>query len=118
MKEDDFLISVKSFYLQEKSIENIEAIEDCSLYFISFEKLKSLYLKYHSFSIIGTVLTQQYYIRSEDRLFNLRKNSALLRYKFLLENHPDIILRSPNKHIASYLGITEETFSRLRGVRN
>jgi CRP-like cAMP-binding protein len=118
MKENDFVISVKSFFLQEKSVEFIQAIEDCSLYYISYEELNKLYLKHHSFCLIGTVLTQQYYIKSEDRLLNLRQNSALARYKFLINNHPDIMNRCTNKMIASYLRITEETLSRIRAIKN
>ncbi|MBS1627717.1 MAG: Crp/Fnr family transcriptional regulator [Bacteroidetes bacterium] len=118
MKENDFVISVKSFYLQEKSTEYIQALEECYLYYISYEELNNLYLKYHSFCIIGTFLTQQYYIRSEDRLLNLRQKSALIRYKFLIKNHPDIINRCTNKIIASYLKISKETLSRIRALKN
>jgi len=118
MKENDFVISVKSFYLQAKSTEYIQAIEDCTLYYISYEELNKLYVKHHSFCLIGTVLTQQYYIKSEERLLNLRQNSAIARYKFLINAHPDILNRCTNKIIASYLRITVETLSRIRGMKN
>ncbi|MBS1643253.1 MAG: Crp/Fnr family transcriptional regulator [Bacteroidetes bacterium] len=118
MKENDFVISVKSFYLQEKSTEYIQALEGCSLYYISYEELNKLYLKHHSFCVIGTILTQQYYIRSEERLLNLRQSSAIARYKFLINSHPDILNRCTNKMIASYLRITEETLSRIRAIKN
>ncbi|MDI3322111.1 Crp/Fnr family transcriptional regulator [Pinibacter soli] len=115
MKEHDFIISVKSFFDQQASHESIEAIEDCVMYYISYEDLMHLYEKYHSFTFVGLMLTQHYYKQSEDRLFNLRKKDAFERYQYLLETYPEIALRCPLKHIASYLGITLETLSRIRG---
>jgi CRP-like cAMP-binding protein len=117
MKENDLIISVKSFFLQTESVENIEAIEEVSLHYISFDALMKLYNKHHSFCTIGRVLTQHYYIKSEERLLNIHKKEALAKYHYLLQQHPDIISRSPLKHIASYLGITIETLSRLRAKR-
>ncbi len=117
MKENDLIISVKSFFQQVPSIENLEAVEDCALYYISYKNLDELYTKYQSFNTIGRVLTQHYYIMSEERLLNLRKKEAITRYKYLLQYHPQIIMRCPLKHIASYLGITIETLSRLRAKR-
>ncbi|MDI9365588.1 MAG: Crp/Fnr family transcriptional regulator [Flavobacterium sp.] len=117
MKENDLIISVKSFYMQVPSTESLEAIEDCELYYISHQSLNALYMKCHSFNTIGRILTQHYYMLSEDRLLNLRKKEAITRYKHLLQYHPEIILRSPLKYIASYLGITIETLSRLRAKR-
>jgi CRP-like cAMP-binding protein len=115
MKEHDFIISVKSFFDQQASNESIEAVEDCILYYISYEELMHLYEKFHSFTFVGLMLTQHYYKQSEDRLFNLRKKDAFDRYQYLLETYPEITLRCPLKHIASYLGITLETLSRIRG---
>jgi CRP-like cAMP-binding protein len=115
MKEHDFIISVKSFFDQQASHESIEAVEDCILYYISYEDLMYLYEKFHSFTFVGLMLTQHYYKQSEDRLFNLRKKDAFERYQYLLETYPEITLRCPLKHIASYLGITLETLSRIRG---
>lgn len=117
MKENDFIISVQSFFEQKASMESIEAIEDCLLYYISYDNLLYLYQKFHSFALVGLILTQHYYMQSEDRLFNIRKKDVFERYKYLLATHPEIILRCPLKHIASFLGITLETLSRLRGRR-
>ena len=117
MKENDLIISVKSFFQQTPSTENLEALEDCELYYIRYQNLSALYIRYHSFDIIGRTLTQHYYILSEERLLNLRKKEAITRYKYLVKYHPQIIIRSPLKYIASYLGITMETLSRLRAKR-
>jgi CRP-like cAMP-binding protein len=117
MAENDVIISVKSFFLQAPSEENLQALEELSLYFISFENLQMLYAKHPSFSTIGRRLTEYYYIKSEERLQNIRKKDAFDRYKFLLSYHPGIFQRVSNRTISSYLNITEETLSRLRAKK-
>lgn len=113
MKEGDVIISVDSFYNRKSSYEFIEAIEDTSVYYIHYDELQLLYKKFIEFNIVGRVLTEKYYQLSEERLFSMRKQKAAERYNFLLSHHPEIFQRVPRKYIASYLGITEETLSRI-----
>ena len=117
MQEDDFIISVYSFYEQVPSTETIEALEDCSLSYISFNDLMELYEKHIEFNIVGRVLTTHYYIKSEERNHILRKMNAELKYKFFYKNYPELMQRIPQYHIASYLGISTETLSRVRKNR-
>ncbi|MBN9296849.1 MAG: Crp/Fnr family transcriptional regulator [Filimonas sp.] len=114
MKENDIIISVKSFFLQQPAEESIQAIEDTSLYYVSYTDLLSLYDQFSDFNHIGRRLTEYYYMQAEERLINVRKRDAFERYRFIAVNHPEFIQRVPGKYIASYLGITEETLSRLR----
>ncbi|MCK7555806.1 Crp/Fnr family transcriptional regulator [Chitinophaga sedimenti] len=114
MKEDDVIISAESFYLQVPSQDTIVALEDTIVHGISYDELQFIYRNFMEFNIIGRVLTTKYYILSEERLFNLRKEKARDRYLFLLNSQPEIINRAAAKHIASYLGISEETLSRIR----
>jgi hypothetical protein len=58
---------------------------------------------------------EKYYIRLEERFVNAQFKTALERYQNLLQNAPHIIERVPLGHIASYLGISSETLSRIRG---
>lgn len=117
MREGELVISVESFYQQKPANEYIQAIEDCELYYISYDSLITLYRSFHSFCMAGCFLTQQYYIKAEERLKNVRKKQIIDRYQFLLAHHPQIVQRSPLTYIASYLGITLETLSRLRAKR-
>lgn len=114
MKEHDIIISVKSFYTQTPGEESIIALEDTVVYGISYHQLQEIYQHFLEFNIIGRVFTTNYYILSEERLYSLRKERARDRYLFLLNKHPDIIQRVPLKYIASYLGISLETLSRIR----
>ncbi len=114
MKEGDVIISVQSFFQQVTSIETIEALEDGVVYYVTYEELQYLYKTFPEFNYVGRVLTEQYYILCEQRLYSIRMQRAAERYQYLLDHFPELILRVPSKYIASYLSITEETLSRIR----
>lgn len=114
MKEGDVIISVESFFKQQPSYENIQALEDCELFSISYEELHAIYHEFPEFNFIGRVLTEKYYTLSEQRLFSLRMQRASERYAYLMTHYPEIIQRVPSTFIASYLGITLETLSRIK----
>lgn len=112
MKERDCIISVESFYQQKPSYENIQALEDTHTYYIDYNELQFIYQNFYEFNFIGRVLTEKYYVLSEQRLYSLRMQTATERYHFLMEHYPELIQRVPSKYLASYLGIAEETLSR------
>ena len=112
--EDDLAISVYSFFSQQPSFEAIEALEDCTTLKLSHESLSLLYRQHIEFNFIGRYLTEQYYIRSEAKANSLRMLSAKERYVDLLKRQPQLLKRAPLGHIASYLGITQSTLSRIR----
>jgi CRP-like cAMP-binding protein len=114
MKEGDVIISVESFFTQQASHENIQAIEDTVVYGIYYQQLQDIYRRYPEFNFIGRVLTEKYYTLSERRLYSMRLQSAEARYSYLLTHHHDIVGRIPVKHLASYLDISRETLSRIR----
>src|SRR6185312_12797113 len=70
MKETDIIFSVESFLNQVPSRENIQAIEDCTLYFIEYAELQYLYHQCAEFNFVGRVLTEKYYQLSEERLYS------------------------------------------------
>jgi CRP-like cAMP-binding protein len=117
MKETDVIISVESFFNQSVSYENIQALEDCILYYIDYYELQCLYNTFPEFNFVGRALTEKYYQLSEQRLYSLRMQRAFEKYNFLMDHFPQIIQRVPSKYIASYLGITEETLSRIRALK-
>lgn len=117
MKEGDVIISIESFYQQKESYEAIQAIEDSSLYYISHEELNYIYKTFPEFNFIGRVLTEKYYTLWAQQLYALRMQQATERYRWLMEHHPELILRVPAKYIASYLGIDETTLSKIKNVR-
>lgn len=117
MKDGDVIISVQSFLKQEKSLETIELLEDSEVMSLSYTSLQYLYRKYPDFNFVGRVLTEHYYIQSEQRGYSLRMHSAYQRYENLLTSHPEIFQRAQLKYVASYLGMKPETLSRIRAKR-
>jgi CRP-like cAMP-binding protein len=117
MKEGDVIISVESFFKQKPSYESIQALDETVVHFIEYNELQFIYKNFLEFNYVARVLTENYYTLSEQRLYSLRMQRSLERYEHLLQNFPELILRVPSKYIASYLGISEETLSRIKAKK-
>ena len=102
MREGDVIISVESFFKQTESREQIQAIEDCSLYYINYDELQFAFEQFSDFNSVGRILTEKYYLLSERRLSSLRMQRADEKYLFLLNHFPQILLRVPLKYIRYY----------------
>lgn len=113
-QEGEFATSFYAFIAQKKTFETIQIIEDAELIQISFSALQSLYKKYPETERLGRILTEAYYIKLEERLLSIQFKSAKERYQSLLQTKSSLIKRAPLGQIASYLGITQETLSRMR----
>ena len=117
MGEGDIILSVFSFFSRKPSIEFIEVLEDSQLQSINWDQLQSLYKNYPEFNLTGRLITEQYYIRSEERTINLQTQDAKQRYEKLLLDYPEILQKASLGQIASFLSIKQETLSRIRGKR-
>jgi CRP/FNR family transcriptional regulator, anaerobic regulatory protein len=117
MKEGDTIVSVDSFYDQVKGEEYIQALEDCELYYISHEELEELYHTFPWFNYIGRVLTIKYLKLFDQQAKAMRRLDGKQRYQRIRDVQPELLLRVPSKYMASYLGISEVTMSRIRGKR-
>lgn len=111
--EGGVVISVESFFCRNRSKEYIQALEDLSVYHITFEELEALYRELPEFNIVGRKLITAYYVKSEERNFMLRRQSAPEKIAYFQEHFGHLLARVPRKDIASYLGVTLETLSRL-----
>jgi len=114
MTEGNVIVSVSSFFNQKESRESIQAMEDTVVIGISFEKLEYINRTYIEFNFHGRVLSQKYYAISDDQLYAIKMQRAPERYLHLLETQPELFDRVPAKYIASLLGISEPTLSRVR----
>ncbi|RZL49582.1 MAG: Crp/Fnr family transcriptional regulator [Pedobacter sp.] len=112
--ENELLISVYSFFTGLPGFEYLETLEDCTFVALKREKLNKLYEKYLEMNFIGRKLTEYYYIRNEKQANELRMLTAKQRYQELLITNPKLLNRVSLGHIASYLGISQETLSRIR----
>ncbi len=116
MKEGDLIISVESFFKQKASYESIQVLEDCTIIGIQYDELQEMYKRFSELNFIARVLTENYYTLSEQRLYSIRMMRAPERYKYLRDNFSELIQRVPSKYLASYLSVSEETFSRIKSM--
>ncbi len=103
----------ESFITNKPGRLTIQAIADCEILSISRDNLYRLYDKHPSIERMGRVLAEKHYLDSLERI-TIFQAEAKGRYKFLLDNYPTLILKVPAKLIASYLDITDSSFSRLK----
>ena len=103
-----------SFLTDEPSNYNIEALEDCELLLITKESWDILLEKIPAFERYFRILIQNSLIATQRRLMSSISETAEEKYIKLTNNFPGCIQRVPQHMIASYLGITRETLSRVR----
>ena len=109
-----FIDSFRSYVLQKPSRESIQLIEDSIIYSIKRSDIKNLKKKYPTLIEIDKIITECYAIWLEERIYAIQFSTALERYSELLKEYPLFVKNIPLTYIASYLGITLETLSRIR----
>lgn len=112
--ENELVTSIFSLDNQALTIENIQALENCELLALSYDSLNELYNRFPEFNLIARKLLQRYYADAERRAFIARLTKAENKYRHFLLLHQPLANRIPLKYIASYLGMTLETLSRVR----
>ena len=103
-----------SFTSREPSKEYIQAITDCELLSITYENMQMLYKKYPKWQELGRLIMEQIYHHTETRVLSFLTQSAEERYRSLIKDQPRLIKDVPLRYVASMLGITPETLSRIR----
>jgi CRP-like cAMP-binding protein len=106
-----------SFILQEPSLAYIQSIEPSELLYINFADFRELINEFPGWERIYRINLEQDYIASIKRIESLITMDAKERYNLLLTNEPQMIQRLPSKIIADYLGISQETLSRLKSKK-
>ncbi|MCU0436898.1 MAG: cyclic nucleotide-binding domain-containing protein [Raineya sp.] len=112
--EYEFTASYTSFIEQKPSVFFIEALEDTTLGCFSYDFLNHLYDSNSGSNRFGRIAMEQYFIWREKRELSLLTDTAIERYKKMLENNPEYVTTIPLKHLASYLNIKPESLSRIR----
>ncbi|OIR08335.1 DNA-binding transcriptional dual regulator Crp [mine drainage metagenome] len=112
--EGEGVSSVESFRTNQPSLFSIETIEPCIVHVISKKKFQTIL---SSSSLIKQQIEEFTFLRMilYQKLFLSRiKDNPQKRYEELLKNYPKILQRIPQHYIASYLGITAVSLSRIR----
>lgn len=108
------VLEVSSFFNRVPSKENIQALAPSKGWYITYEQLNHLFHAYPAFREFGRSILVQLLTKLKDRTLSMITETAEQRYEHLLKNNPDIFQHVPLKHIASYLGITDTSLSRIR----
>ncbi|MCK0131563.1 Crp/Fnr family transcriptional regulator [Flavobacteriaceae bacterium F08102] len=111
---NDILIEVASLFLRTPSKETIQSITDGEVYKIEFNYFQNLYSTIEGFTEWGRSWMSQQLFMAKHRAVNMHTQSASQRYLNLVKEKPQIIKEVPLKYIASYLGITDTSLSRIR----
>ena len=108
------VFEVSSYFNRIKSKEYIQAVTDCSGFFLNFNDLNTLFHAVPEFREFGRSILVQGFSSYKNRVLSLITESAEQRYVSLLQNNPGIFQHVPLKYIASWLGITDSSLSRIR----
>lgn len=112
--EKHFCFSISSYFSQSPSNLIIEAIEDSEVFFLSKEAQYQLHKTNIEIANMMIASLSRALILSQQRMEALQFQTAKQRYYTLLEEHPEILKKVPLQYLASYLGMTQETLSRIR----
>ena len=113
--ENWWTADMSSFITQTPSDYNIQCLENSVLAQLYFEDLEQLYIQIPKLERFFRIIIQKAYISSQKRLINNFSLPAKERYLQFREKYPQIEQRVPQYMIASYLGITKEFLSKIRG---
>ena len=112
--EGRIVFCIESFLKQEPSRLIVEALENTTLYAIPYDDSNNLMVRSQEISIPDHKLLEPVATRSQEHADSQRFENATERYERLLREKPEIVLRAPMVHIASFLQMTPETLSRVR----
>ncbi|WAC41852.1 Crp/Fnr family transcriptional regulator [Pedobacter sp. SL55] len=110
------MLSFMSFFKNKPGYESIEVLEDSILYRISSNHLQELYSLHLPMANWGRKFAEQELLLTEQRFMDLQFKTATARYQDLMKHSPTILQRVQLGHIASYLGITQVSLSRIRAA--
>jgi CRP-like cAMP-binding protein len=112
--ENTIACSIVSFAHQQPDRRGLELLEDSTLWILDYDDMEMLCEQHHEIEKFMRMITSYGMLLVQERYDDLHFSSAAERYKKLMEYQPTLIQRAPLGMIASYLGVTQETLSRIR----
>lgn len=113
-REGLFASSYDSFLRQAPSQQTLETLEDCDLLVLPYNRLQQLYEDLPKMNVIVRKVAEQRFINAQQVLSSFILDSPEERYRKFAAQRGDLLLRVPHHMIASYLGITPVSLSRIR----
>jgi CRP-like cAMP-binding protein len=108
------VFEVASFFQRTPSLEYIQALTDCQGWRISFAQLNELFHSRNEFREFGRSVLVRGYAALKNRMLATITEPAATRYEQLLRSQPELFQHAPLKYVASYLGVTDTSLSRIR----
>ncbi len=112
--ENHVIVRVESLFTGTPSRKGIQVLEGSEIIAIDANKLFALYDTHPGVERLFRKIFERSHIETVERVESIQFHTAEERYRMLLANTPDIVKRVPLKYIASYLGITQVSLSRIR----
>ncbi|MBK6275496.1 MAG: Crp/Fnr family transcriptional regulator [Chitinophagales bacterium] len=114
IKENMMFAATYSILTGNSNYSTYEALEETYVLKIKYDVLESFYTKYHTLEHLGRKIIEAYYGAFMKKTYDVLFLSAEERYQLFVKDHGDLLNRVPLRFVASFLGITQETLSRLR----
>ena len=115
--ENSFVTGFDSFFQRKPSRYFIETLEDSVVSSMSYKDLEDSFEEFREIEKVGRIILIQIIEQILEKNAALSFQNAEQRYRFITDKYPNLLERVPLGHIASYLGITQETLSRIRAKR-
>ncbi|TGE20753.1 Crp/Fnr family transcriptional regulator [Hymenobacter aquaticus] len=113
--ENEWAVDLGSFFNQQAAIVTIEAVEATKVLYTDHRSLLALFGQVPAFERYVRLIQQQALVDMQQRLLSVMRQTADQRYLQFIMTYPALVQRLPQKQIASYLGISPEFLSKLRG---
>lgn len=111
---DEIVIEVVSLFQRVPSKENIQTVTDCVCWKIDFDAFQNLFKSIKGLSEWGRSWMTERLFHCKQRSVSMITDSATDRYLTLQDQYPQIIVQAPLKYIATYIGVTDTSLSRIR----
>jgi CRP-like cAMP-binding protein len=115
--ENNIIARVESLFTGKPSRKAIQILEDAEVVAINATKLFKLYDSFPEIERLFRKIFEAAYVETVNRIEGMQFHPAEERYNALLTEAPNVLMRVPLKYVASYLGITQVSLSRIRGQR-
>ncbi|UOE38746.1 Crp/Fnr family transcriptional regulator [Chryseobacterium oryzae] len=112
--QDWWITDFQGFFRQENASLDVQCLQDCVLFAISFENFESLCRDIPKMEHFFRVKSNLGYVALQRRIMSLMSDTAKERYEAFLRQYPNLFQRISKQTLANYLGVTRETLSRLQ----
>jgi CRP-like cAMP-binding protein len=113
-KEGEWVCDYPSFLSKAPTTANIQALEDATIYTITYDDLQKFYQQVTHAERFGRLAIEQVFTNIIQQISSLYNDKPQVRYQKFMESYLDIAQRIPQYYIASYVGVKPQSLSRIR----